>query len=164
MLCLIILCWKKQTNKKKKGSNPLSLNSVADIVLNSLVNVGFKKLSFFPVVDSLTHFLYTQKRSVSLSSPFLSHPLFLSFSPLLHLSIHILKPYITRIKPSVSEPVTSWFTGGFPLCLWVLWLRSRAMGTGIHFWQGLPLTTGVSHFFFQASSLSLTSVNCEATC
>lgn len=87
----------------------------------------------------------------------------LLFSSLRHASINILKAYITRIKISVWEAAKGWFTARFPLCLLVLWLGSRAMDTGIHFWQGLSMTTGILATF-HAFSLCLTSVNCKATC
>lgn len=73
--------------------------------------------------------------------------------PLPHPSVHILKSYITRIKLTVSELVTNWFTGGFPRCLWVLWLGSRAMGTGIHFWQGLFDYWCLEHFSCRLAQL-----------
>lgn len=82
--------------------------------------------------------------------------------PLYLRSVHILKPYITRIKP-MCVSATGWFTARFPLCLWVLWLGSRATDAGIHFWQGLSLATGVSSIF-HTFSLSVTPVDCKATC
>lgn len=108
----------------------LSLGKYCCVFTSHLLNILAKEL--------LCYLCACQKLLCAILSLSLS-PAF----PSLHLSNHILKLYINRIKQCV-KPATGWFTGGFPLCLRVLWLGSRARDTAILFWQGLSLTTGVS--------------------
>lgn len=82
-----------------------------------------------------------------------------SLSPSFFLVVHSIcaptfHPHIKAIHHqdqnhcvSLRQPATAWFTGGFLLCLWVLWLGSRARDTQIHFWQGLSLANAISVTF-----------------